>query len=55
MQEVNQMQQQSKQPWDVPKLTFVGHIGEVIQAGGGKLSIAAFDPGEPFRKPSGQE
>jgi hypothetical protein len=49
------MQQQIKRPWDIPKLTFVGHIGEVIQAGGGKLSIVAGDPGEPNRKPFGQE
>jgi hypothetical protein len=52
---VNRMQQQIKRPWDMPKLTFVGHIGEVIQAGGGKLSSVAGDPGEPFRKPLGQE
>jgi len=49
------MQQQIERPWEVPKLTFVGHIGEVIQGGGGKLSVADFDPGEPFRKPSGRE
>ena len=49
------MQQQNKRPWDMPQLKFVGHIAEVIQAGGGKLSISANDPGEPFRKPSGLE
>jgi hypothetical protein len=36
------------------ELTYVGHVGEVLQLGGGKLSMACGDPGEP-RKPKGQE
>jgi hypothetical protein len=38
--------------WVRPQLTFVGNIGEVLQGGGGKLSLTANDPGDS-RKPSG--
>lgn len=40
--------------WEPMELTYVGHVGEVLQLGGGKLSMACGDPGEP-RKPKGQE
>jgi hypothetical protein len=40
--------------WVPMELTYVGHVGEVLQVGGGKLSMACGDPGEP-RKPKGQE
>jgi hypothetical protein len=42
------------QSWDSMELTHVGHLGEVLQIGGGKLSPCNGDPGEP-RKPKGQE
>ena len=42
------------QIWDSMELTHVGHLGEVLQIGGGKLSPCNGDPGEP-RKPKGQE
>jgi len=45
----------AKKSWEPMKLTPVGHISKVVEAGGGKLSIASADPGEPFRKPRGQE
>jgi len=32
----------------------VGHVGEVIQGGGGKLSIQAADKGDAPRKPKGK-
>jgi hypothetical protein len=32
--------------WTTPKLTFVGNVGDVLQGGGGKLSVAGGDPGE---------
>jgi hypothetical protein len=38
--------------WVRPELKYVGNIGEVLQGGGGKLSLAANDPGDA-RKPSG--
>ena len=36
----------AKQAWVAPALTFQGLVGEVLQGGGGKLSITAADPGE---------
>jgi hypothetical protein len=34
------------------QLTLVGHVGDVLQAGGGKLTPSTADPGD-IRKPSG--
>jgi hypothetical protein len=42
-----------KQPWEPMKLTYVGHVAEIVQGGGGKLSKTGGDPGDS-RKPSGQ-
>lgn len=42
----------AKQPWRRPSLTYVGHVGDVLQAGGGKLTPSPADPGE-VRKPKG--
>lgn len=32
--------------WTTPILTFRGSVGQILQSGGGKLSIAGSDPGE---------
>jgi hypothetical protein len=32
--------------WETPRLTYKGTVGEILQSGGGKLSITAADPGE---------
>jgi hypothetical protein len=40
--------------WDKPKLKSVGHVGEVLKGGGGKLSLVSQDPGDT-RKPAGPE
>jgi len=32
--------------WTAPRLAFAGRIADVLQSGGGKLSITAADPGE---------
>jgi hypothetical protein len=32
--------------WQEPRLTFVGHLAEIVQGGGGKLSPSPGDPGE---------
>ncbi len=37
---------QSKQPWEPPKLTYIGHVGEIVQGGGGKLATTGGDFGE---------
>jgi hypothetical protein len=42
--------QQAKQPWEPFRLVNVGHISEVLQSGGGKVSTMPADPGEE-RKP----
>jgi len=36
-------------------LKSVGRVSDVVQAGGGKLTLVGGDPGEPARKPKGQE
>lgn len=40
--------------WEPMTLSHVGSVADVLQVGGGKLSAACGDPGEP-RKPRGQE
>jgi hypothetical protein len=43
-----------KAQWESMKLIYVGHIREVVQQGGGKLSAPGGDPGEPRKqKPTG--
>ena len=42
-----------RQPWEPMRLTEVGHVGEVVQGGGGKLSPVTADTGD-IRKPPGQ-
>jgi hypothetical protein len=42
----------AKQIWEPMRLTEVGTVGEVVQGGGGKLSIVAQDMGD-VRKPKG--
>jgi hypothetical protein len=42
----------AKQPWRRPTLKYVGHVGDVLQTGGGKLTPSPADPGE-VRKPKG--
>ena len=32
--------------WTAPRLSFVGRVADVLQSGGGKLSVTAADPGE---------
>lgn len=32
--------------WQEPRLTFVGHLAEIVQGGGGKLSPSPGDVGE---------
>ena len=32
--------------WQEPRLTYVGHLADIVQGGGGKLSVTSVDPGE---------
>lgn len=49
------MQHNDKQVWEPMALRTVGQVSDVVQQGGGKMSIVGGDPGEPNRKPKGQE
>jgi hypothetical protein len=44
-----------KRQWEKPKAAYLGRVDQVVRGGGGKLSIPAADPGEPARKPRGQD
>ncbi|MGH9872167.1 MAG: hypothetical protein ACRD9S_06825 [Pyrinomonadaceae bacterium] len=45
---------ESKKPWEPMRLTYTGEAKDVVQfPGGGKLSTAPADPGDP-KKPTGQ-
>jgi hypothetical protein len=41
--------------WEPMALKSVGLVSDVVQQGGGKLTLVGGDPGEPARKPKGQE
>jgi hypothetical protein len=41
-----QEQNPAKQPWEPMKLTYVGHVGEILHAGAGKFSHSRGDPGD---------
>jgi hypothetical protein len=40
-----------KKKWEAPKVQYVGQVSEVLKGGGGKLSNAPADPGEPLKTP----
>jgi len=42
-----------RRPWEPPAVKTVGTIGQLLQAGGGKLSLAADDSGDAPFKPKG--
>jgi hypothetical protein len=44
---------EARKEWEPMKMTEVGHVGDVLQGGGGKLSPIDNDPGDN-RKPKGQ-
>ncbi|MDR1991104.1 MAG: hypothetical protein LBQ09_12870 [Acidobacteriaceae bacterium] len=48
----NETSKSMKKTWTKPELKYVGHVGDVLQGGGGKLTPSPADPGES-RKPSG--
>jgi hypothetical protein len=46
--------EENREEFEPMELKDVGHVGEVLQGGGGKLSIVSDDTGD-VRKPKGQE
>ena len=44
----------ARRQWVSPVVKLLGTIAEVLKAGGGKLSVAVLDMGDPPRKPKGQ-
>jgi len=48
------MKSVDKQVWEPMELTEVGTVAEVVQGGGGKLSVPIKDTGDMPRKPKGQ-
>jgi hypothetical protein len=37
--------------WEPMKVTHVGNVSDVLQSGGGKLSLTGTDPGESRKTP----
>lgn len=46
--------EETRKDWEPMEMKDVGHVGEVLQGGGGKLSPPTDDSGDN-RKPKGQE
>ena len=44
---------ETREDWEPMEVSDVGHVGEVLQGGGGKLSPTSADSGD-IRKPKGQ-
>ena len=43
-----------KEQWEPMKLSSVGHVSEVVEQGGGKITFVIGDPGEPRKvRPTG--
>ena len=45
----------AKRPWEPMRLEGLGGLADVLQGGGGKLSIPQDDTGDDPRKPKGQD
>jgi len=41
----------SKKQWEPMELKEAGHVAEIVQGGGGKLSATGGDPGESRKEP----
>lgn len=48
------MEETKKKTWQPMRLTLAGDVADVVQGGGGKMSINAHDTGDAPRKPKGQ-
>ena len=47
MQKEREQKVDQKKAWESPKLAYLGDVEELVQGGGGKVSITSADPGEP--------
>jgi hypothetical protein len=45
----------ARSPWEPMRLEELGSLADVLQGGGGKLSIPTDDGGDAPRKPKGQD
>lgn len=45
------MDNTTKKPWQSPNVAEVGHVGNVVRGGNGKLSTTGGDPGEALKPP----
>jgi hypothetical protein len=46
------LDRQPRRAWQRPSLKNVGSVSEVVQQGGGKVTVVTGDPGEPQKVPS---
>ena len=46
MNSTRRTEQKTLKPWTTPRLAYRGGVAQILQSGGGKLSITAADPGE---------
>ena len=52
-QDMRETTRTQKKSWIQPSLKYLGHVGDILQGGGGKLSPMEADSGD-IRKPKGQ-
>jgi hypothetical protein len=52
--EMHDREKAGSREWESPTMTFIGHVGDVLQSGGGKISTTPNDPGDHIFKPPGQ-
>jgi len=50
--DINGGEQKQRTPWESMKLDDIGRLTDVIQQGGGKITITTGDPGEPRKVPA---
>jgi len=43
--------QRVRRPWEPMQLRYVGHVADILQGGGGKISMTGGDPGEVRKEP----
>ena len=54
VRQLTSRQRQVRRPWEPPAMKAVGTISEVLEGGGGKLTLTGGDPGEARKQQGGQ-